>query len=94
MPCPNSMASDTSGAAPEVQPAQPLNGIPATWQHDEGAYAQCGDCGRYSADPASLRIHAFACECGSTSGWCGSFKKPGADAKWSRRTAGVKGTQK
>jgi hypothetical protein len=79
MPCPNSMASDT----------QPLNGIPANWQHDEGAYAQCGDCGRYSADPASLRIRAFACECGSTSGWCGSFKKPGADAKWSGRAPGV-----
>jgi hypothetical protein len=76
----------------EVQPARPLNGIPATWQHGEGAYAQCGDCGRYTLDPAALRIRAHLCECGSASGWSGSFKKPGPDAKWSGTAPGVPGT--
>lgn len=60
-----------------------LNGIPATWQHDEGAYAQCGDCGRYTLNPRALRVSTHRCECGSTTGWSGSFKKPGPDAKWS-----------
>lgn len=76
----------TRGVAPS--PA-PLNGIPATWSHDEGAYAQCGDCGRYSADPDSLRRHSFGCECGSVTGWSGSFKKPGPNAKWSGAAPGV-----
>jgi hypothetical protein len=61
----------------------PLNGIAATWQHDEGAYAQCGDCGRYTLNPRALRVSTHACECGSATGWSGSFKRPGPDAKWS-----------
>jgi hypothetical protein len=60
-----------------------LNGIAATWEHDEGAYARCGDCGRYTLNPKALRVATHACECGSTTGWCGSFTKPGPDAKWS-----------
>lgn len=68
----------------------PLNGIPATWSHDEGAYAQCGDCGRYTLDPTALCARGMpTCECGSTSGWSGSFKRPGPEAKWSGRTSGV-----
>lgn len=62
----------------------PLNGIPSTWAHDEGAYAQCGDCGRYTLDPTALCDSGMpTCACGSTTGWSGSFKKPGPDAKWS-----------
>jgi hypothetical protein len=88
---PGADPTDRAGVT-EVQPARPLNGIPATWQHGEGAYAQCGDCGRYTLDPAALRIRAHLCECGSASGWSGSFKKPGPDAKWSGTAPGVPGT--
>jgi hypothetical protein len=70
----------------------PLNGIPATMHHDEGAYAQCGDCGRYTVDPFALSARPRPCDCGSTTGWSGSFKKPGPDAKWSGRAPGVTGT--
>lgn len=66
-----------------------LNGIAATWEHDEGAYARCGDCGRYTLDPKALRVATHRCECGSRTGWSGSFTKPGPDAKWSGRTPGA-----
>ncbi|WP_414451264.1 DUF551 domain-containing protein [Burkholderia sp. 22PA0099] len=64
-------------------PAGPLNGIPATPCHDEGAIARCSHCGRYSIDPSTLRGRSPQCECGEKDGWCGSFAKPGPDAKWS-----------
>ncbi|WP_414440488.1 hypothetical protein [Burkholderia sp. 22PA0106] len=64
-------------------PAGPLNGIPATPCHDEGAIARCSYCGRYSIDPSTLRGRSPQCECGERDGWCGSFVKPGPDAKWS-----------
>jgi hypothetical protein len=63
----------------------PLNGIPATWRHGEGAIARCSYCGRYSLDPATLGPDSRqpVCECGKQHGWSGSFVKPGPDAKWS-----------
>lgn len=89
-------AASTDAGVPAADPVQSfqrehlgepytcaLNGIPATWQHDEGAYAQCGDCGRYTLNPRGLREATHRCECGSTTGWSGSFTKPGPDAKWS-----------
>lgn len=66
-----------------ADPNATLNGIPRTWAHDEGAFAQCGECGRYTLDPRALSGKAPACECGSVHGWSGSFKRPGSDAKWS-----------
>ena len=54
--------------------------------HDEGAIARCSYCGRYSLDPATLSEHHRkqpVCECGKQHGWCGSFEKPGSDARWS-----------
>lgn len=79
------MPSPTSKGMPmqPTSPFAPLNGIPATWTHDEGAYAQCGECGRYTANPLALGARPWHCECGSKDGWCGSFKRPGPDAKWS-----------
>lgn len=68
----------------------PLNGIAATMHHDEGAYAQCGECGRYTLDPFCLSAKPRPCECGSVHGWSGSFKRPGPDAKWSG-ASGVQG---
>lgn len=60
-----------------------VNDIPATIRHDEGAIARCFYCSRYSLDPATLSDRAPLCDCGRPHGWSGSFKKPGADAKWS-----------
>jgi hypothetical protein len=80
----------TAGVEPSAE-GQPLNGIAATVYHDEGAYAQCGSCGRYTLDPMALSARPRACECGEKLGWCGSFKRPGPDAKWSNHfpAAGV-----
>lgn len=61
----------------------PMNGIPATLRHGEGAIARCFYCGRYSLDPKTLSDRQPKCECGEKHGWSGSFKKPGPDAKWS-----------
>jgi hypothetical protein len=73
-----------------ASPPLPLNGIPATMHHGEGAYAQCGDCGRYTLDPTALCDRGRpTCACGSTHGWSGSFKRPGPAAKWSGRAPGV-----
>lgn len=60
----------------------PVNGIPATWFHGEGAYAQCGYCKRYTLDPAALGDRQPTCECGERYGWSGSFKPPGPTAQW------------
>ena len=60
-----------------------LNGIPATMFHDEGAYAQCGDCQRYTLNPKALTDKPPPCECGSKTGWSGSFVRPRWDAAWS-----------
>ncbi len=57
--------------------------IPKTLAHDEGAYAQCGYCRRYSANPKSLGSRPFHCDCGRTEGWSGSFKKPDENSVWS-----------
>lgn len=72
-------------------PRKPLNGIQATLRHGEGAYAQCGYCGRYSLDPNTLSddMHQPACECGLKHYWSGSFVKPGPDAQWSGRAPGA-----
>jgi hypothetical protein len=83
-------ASSTSTSVPSGQSVSTLhepsalNGIASTWFHDEGAYARCSDCGRYSLDSNTITQQAtIRCECGSTTGWSGSFKKPSPDAKWS-----------
>jgi hypothetical protein len=68
-------------------PSGALNGIPRTMFHDEGAYAQCNNCGRYTLEPKALGDRPPACDCGSTTGWCGSFKRPGKDAKWAALAA-------
>ncbi|WP_434663539.1 hypothetical protein P5W99_24590 [Paraburkholderia sp. A3BS-1L] len=71
-------------AAPSERPdVKPLNGIPATLQHDEGAIARCSYRGRYSLDPKTLSDRQPKCDCGERYGWRGSFKKPDHDAKWS-----------
>lgn len=62
--------------------AAPAPSIPATWQHDAGAYAQCYFCLRYTRNPKALSHRSFLCDCGSAEGWSGSFKPPGADARW------------
>lgn len=62
------------------------SGLKATLQHDAGAYAQCFYCKRYSLDPKTLGDRAPTCDCGKDFGWSGSFKPPGADAKWSGTT--------
>jgi hypothetical protein len=74
---------------PVQQDTKPLNGIPATMFHDEGAIAQCNHCGRYSLDRKTLSERDSdqpVCECGKQHWWSGSFKKPGPDAKWSGAT--------
>jgi hypothetical protein len=64
----------------------PVNGIRATHRHDEGAYARCSYCGRYSLDPATLGHHKVpACECGEAHGWSGSFRVPTESSRWSGR---------
>lgn len=75
-----------------VEPvAVPVNGIHATSRHDEGAIARCSPCGRYSLDPYTLgdQHKQPVCDCGEKHGWCGSFKKPTADAKWSGKSPTV-----
>jgi hypothetical protein len=67
-----------------------LNDVPATLTHDEGAYAQCGECGRYTLNANTLTDRPPACDCGSVHGWSGSFKKPGPEARWSGKAPGVK----
>lgn len=67
----------------ECPPAAPVNGIPATWFHGEGAYAQCGYCKRYTLDPKALSDRQPTCECGEKHGWSGSFQPPGPTAQWS-----------
>jgi hypothetical protein len=74
---------DIWGAQEGEQSGGPLNGIPPTMRHDEGAIAQCSYCGRYSIDPATLSGRQPVCECGQQHGWSGSFKRPSHDAKWS-----------
>lgn len=69
-------------AAP-AHSGKPVNGIPATLRHDEGAVSRCSYCGRYSLDPKTLSDRQPKCECGELHGWSGSFKKPGPDASWS-----------
>jgi hypothetical protein len=69
--------ADAPGVATVVQPS-----IPATWQHDAGAYAQCSFCLRYTRNPKALSHACLLCDCGSAEGWSGSFKKPGPDARW------------
>ena len=62
--------------------AGPINGIPATFRHDEGAIARCSYCGRYTLDRKALSDRQPVCECGKQNGWSGGFVKPGPDAKW------------
>jgi hypothetical protein len=62
--------------------ATPLNGIPATLTHGEGAIARCSYCGRYSLDKKTLSDRQPVCDCGKSHGWSGSFEKPRSDAKW------------
>jgi hypothetical protein len=71
-----------SGPAP-AQRRGPVNGISATWRHDEGAIARCSYCGRYSLDQATLSDRAPACECGERHGWSGAFRVPSPTSRWS-----------
>jgi hypothetical protein len=57
--------------------------IPATLEHDAGAIARCSYCGRYTDDKSVLRINWTQCSCGKTHGWCGSFRPPTEESKWS-----------
>lgn len=78
-----SRLSEGLGAGAEARKTwEPVNGIPATWFHGEGAYAQCGYCKRYTLDPKALSDRQPACECGEKHGWSGSFKPPGPTAQW------------
>ena len=62
------------------------NEIPSTLTHDAGAFARCSYCARYSDDPRTLvqGRECPVCECGSNTGWSGSFPKPLANAAWSK----------
>ena len=78
-----SALSEGLGAGAEARETWgPLNGIPATWFHGEGAYAQCSYCNRYTLDPKALSDSQPACECGEKHGWSGSFKPPSPTAQW------------
>jgi DNA-binding CsgD family transcriptional regulator len=66
--------------------------IPATWQHDAGAYARCSFCLRYTRNTKALSHRSFLCDCGSAEGWSGSFEPPGPTARW-LSSDGVMGTQ-
>lgn len=77
----------------ECPPAKPVNGIAATMFHDEGAYAQCGNCGRYSLDRLALGPKGYMCDCGEGYAWSGSFKVPGPDATWAGKTPNAKGNR-
>lgn len=52
--------------------------------HDAGAIAKCSYCGRYTDD---RRVFTDGkqpqCDCGKSAGWCGSFKPPTEESKWS-----------
>lgn len=61
----------------------PLNGIPATMTHGEGAIARCSYCRRYTLNPHALGDRQPVCDCGERHGWSGSFVRPGPDAQWS-----------
>jgi len=76
-----------SAAILGAEPARDLRGedIKRTYDHDEGAYARCSYCGRYSDDPKSLQ-HKLVCDCGKETGWCGSFMKPTKDSVWNTDT--------
>lgn len=57
--------------------------ITATGRRDEGAFARCSYCGRYSVDPEVLSgRERVVCDCGEHSGWCGSFQRPGEGARF------------
>jgi len=58
------------------------NHIKATATHDSGAYAQCGNCGRYSDSQDSLKRNDLSCNCGQINWWCGSFISPTEDSLW------------
>ena len=58
-----------------VAPRPPVNGIAATWWHDEGAIARCHYCRRYTLNPKALSDRPPACECGEKHGWSGSFAR-------------------
>lgn len=80
--------SESVGIPPAAEPASHRdapNGIAATHRHDAGAYARCSYCGRYSLSPSALAEDRYQpmCDCGKQHGWCGSFKRPDANAKWS-----------
>lgn len=51
--------------------------------HDEGAYAQCCYCHRYSDQAAANLSPRYQCDCGRNDGWTGSFKKPTHRSRWS-----------
>jgi hypothetical protein len=84
-------ADVSSAAAKDADLPEPLNGIPATHRHDEGAIARCSYCGRYSLDPRTLSDQQPVCDCGEQHGWCGSFKRPGPDSLWSGAAPGTVG---
>ena len=65
-------------------PQEDKKGVKATPFHDAGAYGRCSYCGRYSNDPNTLSKDGFPCDCGKTRGWCGSFKSPTSESKWSK----------
>lgn len=77
------LASDAAGEPVGAADTKPLNGIPATLSHDEGAISRCSYCGRYSLDRETLSDRQPKCDCGEQHGWSGSFLAPGHDAKWS-----------
>ena len=56
--------------------------IKRSHMHDAGAYGRCSYCGRYSDNP-NILSHKTPCDCGKIKGWCGSFKKPVKESKWS-----------
>jgi hypothetical protein len=60
--------------------------VNATLRHDEGAYARCSYCGRYSNDPRTLGEPRKqpVCDCGNANGWSGSFVPPGPTSRFSR----------
>ena len=60
------------------------NHIKATLKHDAGAYAQCGNCGRYSDNPDSLKRNDLSCDCGKVNWWSGSFVQPKENSLWNQ----------
>jgi hypothetical protein len=95
-PYPMPPAARPSWARPEDEDGvggTPAPSIPATWQHDAGAYARCSFCLRYTRNPKALSHSSFLCDCGSAEGWSGSFKPPGPDARW-LAASGVKEDQR